>query len=217
MRNAKLRTLCSLLCSFCFLCALFRTRGGRGAAAAASTNVEPEETTESLAAVAPPTPRGRKASAAAAAAAAASSAHAAATAAPASSAAAAAASSTPASAAAAAAASPVVVHHPKIAITGIDVTTVLGAGFEKALSKLGGVLVDDVLSCTHLLTDKVRRTEKFLTAYSTCPVSHAASPPHTTFVAHGERRADGVFLSFFCFLSAVHSHVRVAERFDRAW
>lgn len=68
------------------------------------------------------------------------------------------------------------VHHPRVVVTGIDASSVLGGGWEKALHKLKGELIDDVHdNCTHLVTDKVRRTEKFLTAYSTTPVSHAHS------------------------------------------
>jgi hypothetical protein len=62
-----------------------------------------------------------------------------------------------------------VIRHPRIACTGIDLSSLLEPGFEKAVSRLGGELVDDVGSATHLLTDRVRRTEKALIAFSQTP------------------------------------------------
>jgi len=71
--------------------------------------------------------------------------------------------------AAAAAAAPAVIHHPRISVTGIDLSVLLGAGFEKSVARLGGELVDDVHLATHLLTDRVRRTDKALIAFSCTP------------------------------------------------
>jgi hypothetical protein len=128
---------------------------GKTEPAAAAAAAEP-----AAAAVTPSTPSSRRRAPAAAAAAAASPVHVAAPAAAAAAAAAASSSS-----------APVVVHHPRVVVTGIDAASVLGAGWEKALHKLGGDLIDDVHDKpTHLVTDKVRRTEKFLTAFSTTPV-----------------------------------------------
>lgn len=48
-------------------------------------------------------------------------------------------------------------NKPKIMFTGLD-----DKQGEKIVTSLGGVLVDNVYECTHLVTDKVRRTVKFL-------------------------------------------------------
>jgi len=37
------------------------------------------------------------------------------------------------------------------------------------IEKLGATITDDAFKCTHLVTDKVRRTDKLLTAYSISP------------------------------------------------
>ena len=65
---------------------------------------------------------------------------------------------------------------PQITLTGVLPNTVMeGADVDvlaASIDRLGGhLLTDDISSSTHLLTDAVRRTEKFLTAYaSPCKV-----------------------------------------------
>jgi hypothetical protein len=76
----------------------------------------------------------------------------------------------PAPGAAAASSSAVpVIRHPQLILTGISPTVHIGESYESDITKLRGTIIDDVLHCTHLVTDRVRRTEKFLTAYSICP------------------------------------------------
>ncbi|NXI35779.1 MDC1 protein, partial [Galbula dea] len=50
--------------------------------------------------------------------------------------------------------------HPKVLFTGV----VASPGLEKTLRTLGGSLATSVFDCSHLVTDRVRRTVKFLCA-----------------------------------------------------
>ncbi|XP_035744551.1 mediator of DNA damage checkpoint protein 1-like [Egretta garzetta] len=55
---------------------------------------------------------------------------------------------------------PMVSPHPQVLFTGV----VASPGMEVALKTLGGSMATSVFDCTHLVTDRVRRTVKFLCA-----------------------------------------------------
>jgi hypothetical protein len=53
-------------------------------------------------------------------------------------------------------------HHVQTIIPRVMFTGVIDEGGQKIIKELGGELVDMVTDCTHLVTDKIRRTVKFL-------------------------------------------------------
>ncbi|NXW11380.1 MDC1 protein, partial [Fregetta grallaria] len=55
---------------------------------------------------------------------------------------------------------PMVSPHPQVLFTGV----VASSDMEVALKTLGGSMATSVFDCTHLVTDRVRRTVKFLCA-----------------------------------------------------
>lgn len=62
------------------------------------------------------------------------------------------------------------VHHPRILVTGVNLSHILGDDWMSKVRELGGSVSEDAsaaATCTHLVSDKIRRTDKFLAAYST--------------------------------------------------